>query len=117
MGDFKMHSAVGKANTIRGFQAQRPDWYEQEGELKLLDVPVLVVVGDEDDPCLKPALYLKQTIPACGLCIIPMCGHAPNAEEPAKFNAELAEFLAQVQAQKWVPLDGCSNDKFSQSLV
>jgi len=114
---FSEHSVLGKANTLRGFQGQRPDWYTLEAELQTLQVPTLVVVGDEDDPCIQPALFLKRHIPASGLAIFPQCGHAPNAEEPAKFNQALDDFFAQVQAGRWVPLEGHTQDKFSKSMV
>ena len=32
-------------------------------------VPTLVIVGDEDDHCLQPGIFLKRTIPACGLAV------------------------------------------------
>ena len=80
-------------------------------------MPTLVVVGDEDDPCIAPALFLKSVIPACGVALFPQCGHAPNAEEPAKFNMQLAEFLSQVDGGRWVALEGHATDKFSASMV
>jgi len=33
--------------------------------------PVLVLVGDEDEGCLEPALMLKRTIPTAGLTVLP----------------------------------------------
>ena len=39
--------------------------------LKAMNVPTLVMVGDEDDHCLQPGIFLKKTIPACGLCGLP----------------------------------------------
>ena len=50
-----MHAAAGRANTLRGFQATRPIWYEQEAALRALPMAVLVLVGDEDDACIEPA--------------------------------------------------------------
>ncbi len=32
-------------------------------ELKVMELPTLVVVGDEDDHCLQPGIFLKKTIP------------------------------------------------------
>src|SRR3981081_1317487 len=92
------HSDRGAANTMRGVQARRPSFYDLEEELKRMNVPTLVVVGDEDDHCLQPGIFLKKTIPACGLSVFPKTGHTLNLEEPAAFNALLAEFVAQVEA-------------------
>ena len=64
-----------------------------------------VVVGDEDDHCLQPGIFLKKTIPACGLSVFPKTGHTLNLEEPAAFNALLVEFIAQVEAGRWLPRD------------
>jgi pimeloyl-ACP methyl ester carboxylesterase len=99
------HDAVGAANTMRGVQARRPSIYDLETELKAMAVPSLVVVGDEDDHCLQPGIFLKKTVPACGLAVMPKTGHTLNLEEPAAFNALLAEFFAQVEAGRWKPRD------------
>jgi pimeloyl-ACP methyl ester carboxylesterase len=95
------HDAVGAANTMRGVQARRPSIYDIEPELRAMPVPSLVVVGDEDDHCLQPGIFLKKTVPACGLAVMPKTGHTLNLEEPAAFNALLAEFFAQVEAGQW----------------
>ena len=95
------HSAKGAAMTMRGVQKQRPSLYDLEDELKAMKVPTLIVNGDEDDWCLEPGLYLKRTIPAAGLWIVPKTGHTVNLEEPALFNAQLAEFFAMVEVGRW----------------
>jgi len=99
------HSTLGSANTMRGYQANRPSLYDFEERFAALDVPTLLVVGDEDDHCLKPGLFLKRTIPACGLAVLPKTGHTVNLEEPALFNALVAEFLAQVEHGRWLVRD------------
>jgi pimeloyl-ACP methyl ester carboxylesterase len=99
------HSDRGAANTMRGVQARRPSFYDLEEQLKRMNVPTLVVVGDEDDHCLQPAIFLKKTIPACGLSVFPKTGHTLNLEEPGTFNSLLAEFIAQVEAGHWLSRD------------
>jgi pimeloyl-ACP methyl ester carboxylesterase len=99
------HSDRGAANTMRGVQARRPSFYDLEDELKRMMVPTLVMVGDEDDHCLQPGIFLKKTIPACGLSVFPKTGHTLNLEEPTAFNVLLAEFIAQVEAGSWLPRD------------
>ena len=99
------HDALGSANTMRGVQARRPSIYDLEADIRAMPVPSLVVVGDEDDHCLQPGIFLKKTIPACGLVVMPKTGHTLNLEEPAAFNALLAEFIAQVEAGQWLPRD------------
>ncbi|MEJ8572790.1 alpha/beta hydrolase [Microbaculum marinum] len=99
------HSATGSANTMRGYQAERPSLYDFEEQFAALNVPVLLIVGDEDDHCLRPGLFLKSTIPACGLAVLPKTGHTVNLEEPAAFNALVADFLAQVEHGRWTKRD------------
>jgi len=99
------HSVPGAANTMRGVQARRPSLYDLEDRLAQLAVPTLVVAGDEDDQTLLPGIFLKRTIPACGLLVLPKTGHTINLEEPDAFNRAVAEFLAHVAAGSWRPRD------------
>ncbi len=99
------HSDAGAANTMRGVQMRRPSLYDLEAGFRDMRVPLLVMVGDEDDHCLQPGIFLKRTVPACGLAVLPKTGHTLNLEEPALFNGLLAEFLAQVEAGRWLPRD------------
>ncbi|MEX2598889.1 MAG: alpha/beta hydrolase [Dehalococcoidia bacterium] len=99
---FRTHSPEGSANTLRGFQGRRPSLYSREAELRKLQMPALIVTGDEDEPCLEPSVYLKRTIPRSGLAVFPQTGHACNLEEPALFNQTVAEFLAMVDAGTWL---------------
>jgi pimeloyl-ACP methyl ester carboxylesterase len=103
------HSSLGAANTMRGVQMRRPSLYDLEEELKVLSVPVLVMVGDEDDHCIQPGVYLKKTILRCGLSIFPKAGHTLNLEEPEMFNRVVAEFLAQVESGRWDVRDPRAN--------
>jgi pimeloyl-ACP methyl ester carboxylesterase len=95
------HSSLGAALTMRGVQAGRPSLYALTGELARLRAPVLVLVGDEDEGCLEPALMLKRTIPACGLAVLPRTGHTANLEEPDVFNRVVDRFLAARARGAW----------------
>jgi 3-oxoadipate enol-lactonase len=93
MAALARHDAQGSAHTQRGFQGRRPSVYDFEDGLRRLTLPVLVIVGDEDDPCIQPSLFLKRKIAASGLAMFPKTGHVVNLEEPALFNATLERFL------------------------
>lgn len=99
------HSMRGAALTMRGVQRERPSLFDLEEQLRGLRVPTLVVTGDEDEPCLLPNIYLKRTIPSAALVVLPNSGHTINIEEPARFNAEVADFLAQVDSGRWTVRD------------
>jgi len=99
------HSSTGAANTMRGVQARRPSIYDLEDRLRAMPVPVLVVVGDEDDHCLQPGIFMKKTIPASGLLVLPKTGHTLNLEEPEHFNRFVGDFIVQVEAGRWLPRD------------
>ena len=99
------HDSLGAANTMRGVQASRPSIYDFESQLKNMHVPTLVINGDEDDQCIAPGIFLKKTIPACGLLMLPKTGHTINLEEPDWFNLFLADFIATVEAGRWTVRD------------
>jgi len=99
------HSAVGARNTQLGVQGERPSLYDLIEQMAALTVPVLVLTGDEDWPCLQPALLMKQTIPTAALSVMPNCGHTINLEDPDQFNRLVGDFIAQVEAGRWPKRD------------
>ncbi len=102
------HSALGSALTLRGVQGQRPSVYALEAQMRQLHVPTLIMTGDEDEPCLEPALFMKRTIPTAGLVVMPKSGHTINLEDPGTFNREVSDFLVAVEAGKWGPRNPAS---------
>jgi pimeloyl-ACP methyl ester carboxylesterase len=62
-----------------------------------IDVPTLVVVGDEDaiTPA-KEARQMHERIPGSRLEVIPSAGHLSNLERPAAFNAALSDFVGSL---------------------
>jgi pimeloyl-ACP methyl ester carboxylesterase len=62
-----------------------------------IDVPTLIVVGDEDaitPP--KEAQKLQASIPGSRLEVLQQAGHLASVERPAAFNTVLSEFLASL---------------------
>jgi pimeloyl-ACP methyl ester carboxylesterase len=96
------HSAQGHALTMRELQAKRPTLWDMQADLKRFSVPLLVIVGDEDDWCLDASVFLKRTAPTAGLLVIPRSGHTITSEEPAAFNAALADLFANAEAGRWM---------------
>ncbi|OGA23280.1 MAG: alpha/beta hydrolase [Betaproteobacteria bacterium RIFCSPLOWO2_02_FULL_67_26] len=102
---FAGHSALGHANTIRGVQMRRPPLQGMARRFAQLKVPLLVVVGDEDESSLATGLFLKRACPAARLAIAPATGHVVNVEEPELFNRITADFLNLVDSGRWRPRD------------
>jgi pimeloyl-ACP methyl ester carboxylesterase len=96
------HSATGHALTMLNLQLKRPTLWEMEAELRRFSVPLLVIVGDEDDLCLDGSLFLKRTVSTAALLVLPRAGHTINSEEPAAVNAALAELFAAAEAGRWL---------------
>jgi pimeloyl-ACP methyl ester carboxylesterase len=99
----KAHSAEGMSRTMAGYQAKRPSLHDFEDAFRQMRMPVLLAVGDEDEPCLETNLMLKRAIPGAGLWICPNTGHAINIEEPVAFNTEVQAFLSAAEAGRWRP--------------
>ena len=96
------HSAQGSSLTFRGVQMKRKTIYQLEGELQNIRIPTLVMIGDEDGPCVDPAIFMKRNIPGAGLAVFPQAGHTINLEEPDLYNRTVSDFLTAVEAGKWV---------------
>jgi pimeloyl-ACP methyl ester carboxylesterase len=94
-------SARGHALTLRGVQLTRPSVFDLGRELEALDVPTLIMTGDEDEPCLEPGLFMKRKIPRSGLVVLPKAGHTINLEDPDAFNRAVLDFLTAVDAGRW----------------
>ena len=97
------HPDVGAAHTMENFQGKRPSLYDFEAEWKNVKLPVLIISGDEDEPCLLPSLYLKRTLPNAGLAMFAKTGHTVNLEEPDAFNREVWNFITLAEAGRWTP--------------
>jgi pimeloyl-ACP methyl ester carboxylesterase len=86
---------------MRGVQMQRPSLWQLVEDMEKIRVPALIIVGDEDEPCLEPALLMKRSIPTAGLWVAPRTGHAVNLEEPDSFNRAVLDFLTKVELGRW----------------
>jgi len=103
VGYVREHSATACAHLVRGVMLRRPTVTQLEPRLRELHVPTLIVVGDEDEPCVEPSLMMRQIIPGAGLLVVPRTGHTVNLEEPGLFNLHVGEFLAAVEQNRWAP--------------
>ena len=93
---------AGAAAALRG-RAERPDY---ESALASLDVPALVVVGDEDAFTTRTdAEQMHVLLRRSELVWMEGAGHIPNLEREVEFNAALGRFLDRVAATKAPRID------------
>lgn len=65
--------------------------------LSELNIPVLVIVGDQDTPyMLAAADYMVEKIPSARKVIVKDAAHLPNMEHPAEFQRTVTSFLDDV---------------------
>ncbi|KPK24794.1 MAG: hypothetical protein AMJ70_00915 [Dehalococcoidia bacterium SG8_51_3] len=102
VNELAAHSNEGSIHLIREVIIKRPPVSELEAKLKQLKIPALIMIGDEDEWCIDPALIMKKHMPGAGLLVFPQSGHVINLEEPDIFNRALLDFLTTVESGKWV---------------
>ena len=61
-----------------------------------LQCPLLILVGEQDEPFVRAADVMKTAMPAAELVVIPNAGHSPQFENPDAWFEALTKFLARV---------------------
>jgi len=93
---------AGAAAALRG-RAERPDY---ESTLAGLNVPALIVVGDEDAfTTWTDAEQMHARLKRSELVWMEGVGHMPNLEREVEFNAALGRFLDRIAAKKAPRID------------
>jgi pimeloyl-ACP methyl ester carboxylesterase len=64
--------------------------------LHTIDVPTLIICGENDDPMVEASRRMHERIAGSELAIIHGAGHTPQFERAPEFNRVLCEFLARV---------------------
>lgn len=66
--------------------------------ISLMDLPILMILGDQDGVATQAQMRsLAAQLPDARLSVYPDTGHATFAEQPLRFNRELADFSQQVR--------------------
>lgn len=65
-------------------------------KLHAIEVPTLIICGENDDAFVEASRRIHERIPASELVIIRGAGHTPQIERAPEFNRVLSEFLARV---------------------
>lgn len=68
-----------------------------DGKLSAIKQPVLVVWGREDGltPLAREGERFKRELPSAQMLVFDQCGHVPQVEKAAEFNAAVLKFLSQ----------------------
>jgi len=89
-------SAQGLAHAARGMLAQEGS--QVIDGIAGIQVPTLIIVGDQDQPFLAPSEYMAKKIPGARLEVIAGAGHSSNLDQPEAFNRVLCDFLDGLPA-------------------
>ena len=88
LANYRAEIAEGKAQPLTPSAAQR---------LGDLDSPLLVLIGQADEPgCVAAERFLGEQVPGAQVIEFPDVAHMIQLEEPERFNGLVLEFLAKV---------------------
>lgn len=87
-------SAQGLAHAARGMLSQVDDRVIQS--LPDINVPTLVLVGEDDEAFIAPTDYMAFKIPGATRVTIKGAGHASNIDQPQAFNDAVRQFVGQI---------------------
>ncbi|GIU85050.1 MAG: hypothetical protein KatS3mg008_1825 [Acidimicrobiales bacterium] len=63
-----------------------------------LDIPTLVLVGEQDRPFLGPSRRMAEAIPGAELVVVEDAGHSPQNENPTAWRSAVMGFLGRLGA-------------------
>lgn len=89
------NNPVGLVNSLRGSgTGVQPTVFS---ELQKIDLPVLCVVGAQDNKFLRIANIMNSRFKTSKVRAIPRSGHTPHLEQPTQFNETVLEFLDSLE--------------------
>ncbi len=93
---FLEHPAFAVAALLRQLVAGLEPVEELAAELRGLDRPALVIVGENDRASRAPSRALSELLPDSQLVVVPGAGHVVNLARPDAFNDALLAFLGRL---------------------
>ena len=94
---FLAMNAIALAAPEPGETIEPPSAWDRLEEIR---VPTLIVWGDLDFPHFEPRMRtLERRIALAQALVMPGTAHLPNLEQPAPFNAAIAQFLGALSAR------------------
>jgi len=74
------------------------DQLDRLEHLARIEVPTLVLVGEQDRPFLDASQAMASAMPAAELVVVPDAGHSPQLENPDAWRAAMLDFLGRLPA-------------------
>ncbi len=90
------NTVAGVAHTARCVLAKRKTINALAPRLRRLSVRTLIVIGEKDAACVRPAQVMMDAIPGARFAAIPGTGHFNNLEAPTVLNSLVQSFLAEA---------------------
>jgi 2-hydroxy-6-oxonona-2,4-dienedioate hydrolase len=85
---------IALRNEASGLGDERPLEPPAVDRLAEIQVPTLIIIGDQDQPeIIEAGDLLERSIPLARRAVMPGTAHLPNMESPDEFNRIVLEFL------------------------
>ena len=85
---------------IFGLLSNNRKGYDLTEQLKYLNIPTLIIHGNDDPLLPKHARILHETIAGSELVILEKCGHFPFVEQPESFMTATTDFLLKLDSKR-----------------
>lgn len=100
---FLEHDPRALAGILRGVIASLRSPDEMEAALAALDVPVLLVCGEEDQGSRETAEALAARLPHADHRVVPEAGHVVNLAAPSTVGRLLVDWLDRLPQDRAIP--------------
>ncbi len=117
--DFRNKLARYHAHVNETFRGWNDIWLEPafrawniESYLESIRCPVLCIQGEEDEYGTRAQVEaIRAQVPGTELVMLPDCRHSPHRDQREATLEKMAEFVAQIKNQRWIPTDNTDQDR------
>jgi pimeloyl-ACP methyl ester carboxylesterase len=89
--------------TLSEVLAKRKSLFRMTGVLRSIQVPTLVLRGEQDNVCRSATKLWSETIPGARAAVIPRAGHMAPLEAPTAFSEAIRAFVQTCPASATLP--------------
>jgi pimeloyl-ACP methyl ester carboxylesterase len=90
---FLEHTPHALAHILRNLLAVQPSVSDMQSQLTELDVPTLLVAGENDHASVEASRALAEHLPRAELAVVAGAGHVVNLQAAEQFNSVVRDFL------------------------